>query len=81
MAVLTQQALELCDKISKTAQLAEVASAKVRILDQEQCRVRNAVEQVDKAQQLKVTLHIIHRFLLFKELHCGCQAGHRLTGI
>lgn len=72
--MLSQQALELYEVISKTAELAQTTSAKVRMLDREQVRVQNAIEQVDKAQQLKVFLRSLS-CLSFKELHCWSPAG------
>ncbi|KAI8355709.1 hypothetical protein BD560DRAFT_335825 [Blakeslea trispora] len=50
---LMQSASQVTTRMDKTSQLAEVISHKVRQLDQEQLRVRQAIQYVEDVQELK----------------------------
>ena len=54
---LHDEAVHLTDKVSLTARTAERVGGRVRVLDEEICRVREATERVGQVMELKVYLH------------------------
>lgn len=55
------------DIIDKTSRLAEVISDKVRQLDQEQSRARQAIKYVEDVQELKFCVANLHEAMQKKE--------------
>lgn len=53
MSQLQTKSIEVIETVDKTSRLAEVISDKVRQLDQEQSRAREAIKYVEEVQELK----------------------------
>lgn len=58
---------KVIETIDKTSRLAEVISDKVRQLDQEQSRARQAIKYVEDVQELKFCVASLHEAMQKKE--------------